>query len=867
LVSDLASESDIPTQHFGSPEPVRSILAVPLRLGEKVIGMISVQCYRPSAYTLEDQVLLEMLAAYAAAAIQNAYLVERLSQSEERFRRLAENAQDIIYRYEFAPQRGFTYVSPAATTITGYTPEEHYADPDLGLKIVHPEDRPLLEAYFRGEGKFREPITLRWVRKDGAILWTEQRNVPIYDQDGNLVALEGIARDVTKRKRAEQALIESEQRYRSLFESVPEIVFSLSEDGRFTALNPAFEKVTGWSCDEWLGRSFEELISPEDRAFAVQEFQHALRGETSSFSEMRIRAKNGETRVIEVLGTAQVQDGKVIGVAGFAHDITERKQAEQALRERTEELEALFSLSSALRTAQSAEDMLPMALSEMRRLLNADASAVILLDADGEHCTVALSDGLPVPHGGLRFPLEGSLSGRVLGGLQPYVTEDYATDANRATAMSATDQIGPAAFVPLLSEDNVLGTLMAARLRHPQARPFTAAEVRLLSAIGDMVGNALHRARLHDQALARLRRLQSLRAVDRAISASFDPRLTLNVLVSEAVAQLEADAAAVLLLDPHSLTLGYAAGRGFHTRAIEATRLRLGESYAGRAALERCMLHIHDLAQTEDAARARLFDREGFVSACFAPMIAKGELRGVLEVFHHKPFKASQEWLEFLDAMASQGAIALDNAWLFQNLQHSNLELGLAYDITLEGWTRALDLRDQETEGHTQRVTELVVRLARAMGLSEQEIIHIRRGAILHDIGKMGIPDRILLKPGPLTDDEWEIMRKHPIYAYELLGNVTYLRPAIEIPYCHHEKWDGSGYPRGLKGEQIPLSARLFAVVDVWDALRSDRPYRKAWSDEEALQYIREQAGKHFDPAVVEVFLRMLKEHPEDFSS
>ncbi len=191
-------------------------------------------------------------------------------------------------------------------------------------------------------------------------------------------------------------------------------------------------------------------------------------------------------------------------------------------------------------------------------------------------------------------------------------------------------------------------------------------------------------------------------------------------------------------------------------------------------------------------------------------------------------------------------------------MQRSNLELGLAYDAALEGWTRALDLRDQETEGHTQRVTDLAVQLARAMGLPDEEIVHIRRGALLHDIGKMGIPDRILLKPDALTAEEWEIMRKHPVYAYEMLHPIPYLRQALEIPYCHHEKWDGTGYPRGLKGEQIPLAARLFAVVDVWDALRSNRPYRKAWSDAEALEYIREQAGKHFDPAVVEVFLKLL---------
>jgi HD-GYP domain-containing protein (c-di-GMP phosphodiesterase class II) len=169
----------------------------------------------------------------------------------------------------------------------------------------------------------------------------------------------------------------------------------------------------------------------------------------------------------------------------------------------------------------------------------------------------------------------------------------------------------------------------------------------------------------------------------------------------------------------------------------------------------------------------------------------------------------------------------------------------------------ALDLRDRETEGHSQRVAALSVRLAEMLGVSGDELIHLRHGALLHDIGKVGVPDHILHKAGPLTDEEWAIMRQHPVHAYRLLVSNQFLRAALPVPYCHHEKWDGSGYPRGLKGTEIPLAARIFAVADVWDALTSDRPYRPAWANERALAYIREQAGKHFDPAVVAAFLQL----------
>ncbi len=194
---------------------------------------------------------------------------------------------------------------------------------------------------------------------------------------------------------------------------------------------------------------------------------------------------------------------------------------------------------------------------------------------------------------------------------------------------------------------------------------------------------------------------------------------------------------------------------------------------------------------------------------------------------------------------------------LNSELQEAHQELLQSYDTTLEGWSRLLDLRDKGTEGHSIRVRDLTVRFARTLGYNEEQLIHIGRGALLHDIGKMGIPDNILLKPAELTPEEREIMKRHPQYAYNMLSPISFLSPAIEIPYCHHEKWDGTGYPRGLKGEQIPQAARIFSIVDVWDALRSDRPYHKGWPEEKVREHIRSLKGTHFDPALADAFLKM----------
>jgi putative nucleotidyltransferase with HDIG domain len=267
----------------------------------------------------------------------------------------------------------------------------------------------------------------------------------------------------------------------------------------------------------------------------------------------------------------------------------------------------------------------------------------------------------------------------------------------------------------------------------------------------------------------------------------------------------------------------------------------------------------HRLTKEFFVSTAPVLADEGFTCFYAVPLISKGKIKGVLEVFEREHLHHDRGWVDFLNSLAGQAAIAIDNVSLFNDLQRSNADLSLAYESTLEGWSAALDLRDRDTEGHTQRVTKLTEQIAISMGITGKELLSIRRGALLHDIGKVGVPDRILHKRGPLTTYEWKIMRKHPQFAYDMLSPIGYLHDALDIPFSHHEKWDGSGYPRGLKGEEIPLAARIFAVVDVYDALTSNRPYRAGWSRRKTLKYIRDQAWIHFDPQIVELFMRQME--------
>jgi HD-GYP domain-containing protein (c-di-GMP phosphodiesterase class II) len=315
------------------------------------------------------------------------------------------------------------------------------------------------------------------------------------------------------------------------------------------------------------------------------------------------------------------------------------------------------------------------------------------------------------------------------------------------------------------------------------------------------------------------------------------------------------------LYDPVLQVLKFSSCSGFHSNIHpEAIRIDLGSSLAGKAAFLRQPIHVHNFSQMElsDSLKTLIAD-EGFISYNVIPMVVKGELKGVLEIFQrHTPVDPT-EWFAYMETLANRAAIAIDNAHLFTNLQRANLQMKNTYDITLEGWVYLLSQRDDETEEHTRRVVILTERLAKKIGVPDHELVHLLRGALLHDIGKIVVPDRILFKPGPLDDAEWEIMRQHPAAAFQSLSRIDYLKPAIEIPYCHHERWDGSGYPRGLKGTQIPLAARIFAIVDVWDALSQHRPYREAWGKETVLAYMRTQSGRHFDPAILPIFFDLIE--------
>ncbi len=524
---------------------------------------------------------------------------------------------------------------------------------------------------------------------------------------------------------------------------------------------------------------------------------------------------------------------------------------------RAQEFASLYETSNALSAETELDTMLEVIVANAKKLLNGTTSGMYLFDPASNEIELTMST-VSYLKIGTRLLMGEGVAGIVAQTRKPLRIDDYSTWEGRSLKYEVIS-IHAVLEVPMLYGGELIGVLTVGEIENSE-RKFTEADERLLTLFASQAAGAIHSARLRDEAIHRLQHLQTLRAVDKAITSSLDLGITLNILLSHVLSQLEVSAADVLLLHKHEQSLKFSAGRGFRTHMIEGADVHLNDGFAGRCVMERRIIQVPAPELIIDNLPfVRLWTEEEFKSYVCVPLIAKGEVKGVMEVYLRSKFTPSDEWLDFLETLAGQAAITIDNTQMFDNVQRANMELAIAYEATIEGWSRALDLRDKETEGHTQRVTELTMILAKAIGIKDGELLHIRRGALLHDIGKMGVSDRILLKKGKLTTKEWEIMRTHPRLAFQMLQPIAYLRQALDIPYCHHETWDGTGYPRGLKGEQIPLIARIFAIADVWDALTSSRPYRKAWTKKKALTYIKEQSGKHFDPHIVEVFLQVIK--------
>ena len=530
-------------------------------------------------------------------------------------------------------------------------------------------------------------------------------------------------------------------------------------------------------------------------------------------------------------------------------------EAEQQSRERAE---ALHEATAALTTSIELEELYEIILDSLSKLIPYDSASIELVNQ--QYLEIVAENNLPIDHPfiGYKFVYEPKKWKKTVSERWPLIIPNVQID-ERFEKLEGTEYIRSWMGVPMFAQDRLIGFL---NLDSREVSFYTQEHAALAQTFGNQAAIALENARLFERGERQIRQLTVLRDIDSAISSSFDLRVVLNLLLEHAIGVLEADAAVILLYDPDLHSLSPQTNIGFLNKrsAYWSEQFRIGEGLAGSVVLQRKLVHVSDLHNTPEFTQSSYSSDEGFKSYFGIPLIGKGLIKGVLEIYTKKESHPKQDWFDFLHTLAGQAAIAIDNVQLFKKLQRSSQELILAYDATLAGWGQALELRDKETQGHSDRVVEHTIELARRIGVEGEELTHIMRGTLLHDIGKMGIPDHILHKPGTLTEEEWEVMRQHPQLAFDLMSRIPYLRPATDIPYAHHERWDGSGYPRGLKEEEIPLAARIFAVVDIWDALLYDRVYRDAWPEEKVLEYLKNTAGIELDPNIVEKFLELLED-------
>ena len=626
---------------------------------------------------------------------------------------------------------------------------------------------------------------------------------------------------VTERKRAEQTLAESEIKFKWLYEYAPSAYHLLTPNGTLTDVNHRWCELLGYRREDVLGRAIFDFVVEEERELAKASFKKKKQSRKSYIegSERNFKTKDGAVRTFITYDFFVLdQRQNITSVQTTIEDITERKEREEQLQYQANLIE---SVNDAI-VASNAQYQLTA--------WNAGAEA-----------------------------LYGWKAEEVLGrnGLEIVRTEWPAIEADKMRAKIA-------------ETGHWQGEAIQTR-KDGMRIPVDVSSLVLRDDNGQITGYISINRDITERKQAE----ESIRRQLADLEMLYENSLSINsLLVQEEIGAKVIDAitskgiswrhVAVHLYHPEKQQVEILANSypGVRADKFPAEKQRLNslvsnpsEGFVGWVIKHGKLIRNGNVIGDRRYIMAYPDIRAGI----YVPMKAGDRVIGVISVESEQADAFTETDEHLLITLAAQASVAIENARLFSEIEASHQDLTLAYDATIEGWSKALDFRDKDTEGHSQRVTEMTWKLARIYGLSQAELVNVRWGALLHDIGKMGIPDGILLKPTALTDLEWRIVKKHPAFAFEWLSPIAYLKSAMDIPYCHHEKWDGTGYPRGLKGEAIPLAARMFALVDVYDALTSDRPYRPAWTKKKTLDYIQEQSGIHFDPKVTLVFLDMVQ--------
>ncbi len=813
---------------------------------------------------------------------------DAVRSSEERLRAIVDHTSNIYYSY--TPDHHITYISPQVRKILGYDPEKTGQD-WRQLLTDHPINQRGVELSRLAleTGQAQESYILQLKARDGRLIWGEVHESPVV-RDGHTLGMVGAITDITERREAERRL---ERQLTALTVLHAVAIAGTQSNDEDEVIERSTQIISGMlypdNCGVLLLNPHGTTLTPHPSYHGVLP-QNALEEVPLSKGVTgRVAATGLTERVDDVHKDSnyiETTDGilselcvpirineKIIGVinaesrkpngfdaederimttlAGTLGSAIERVRLFNSEQKRGQKAENLRQATVALTKTIELDQLFEIILDELDKLVPYNSASIELIDARTTRGGLERNNHRASKHsrrGPIPSPIPGSFNPR-----RPLIIPDIHTD-ERFELNDQNRKLHGWVRLPLVAQDELMGFLTMA---NTTSNYFTDELVAFAQTFANQAGIAIKNAFLYQSEKKRYQEAEKLRQAATVVASSLKLSEVLNILLEQLKEVVPFDSAAVLLPEGDSVRIMAESGLPREEQA-------LGKLYPASNRLLQYILVNNRPLILDDAQKDGRFERwaasENVHGWIGVPMVAHGQVTGFITLDSFTPGAFDEGQAALAQSFAHQAAAAIENAQLFESLKFSNTELSKAYDTTLEGWGNALELRDKETQGHTRRVADLTLELARRMNCTDEQILHIRRGVLVHDIGKMGVPDTILNKKGPLTPREWKEMRKHPQFAFDLLYPIAYLRPSIEIPYCHHEWWNGSGYPRGLKGEQIPLAARLFAVVDVWDALLSDRPYRKHWPRKKVIKYIRDQAGIHFDPKIAEIFLKMIEE-------
>ncbi len=604
-----------------------------------------------------------------------------------------------------------------------------------------------------------------------------------------------------RRETEQQSQIEIQNRALQLS---PIAIAILNRDGRIEWINPAFNALTGWSTVELMGHYFWEYCDQDDPSDSRKIFKEL---ETKNIFQMEGSAKRKD-------GSRYSEFRQMVKLTKPG-DTTQRfmliRQDISSLKQYRSRLEIDAELPSILANCQTEACLYEQTAAYLRRAFNADRVGFTKMLEQGE------------PERGW-----------------------YGDDMGASMPRSGEDE----ARFPLLLN----GTLRAFCVVHWNRPPIEGTDLLISHAL-EKIDQPLSKLIAQETAEEWLKRLSLLDILNEYFAAGQNMHEAMQKIIHIIKETLRADSICLHIKNPDG-SMMVRNREGFNSHLSESA-LPHDEKNVEIAAREKRIVFEPDLRTSAGFSPqfSAFIEQEGFITQYCIPVVLANEVRGVMTLYFRSRFEPDQTWLAFGQAAAYQIGIVLQMQNIIEALNKAYRDLEAANESIIEGLSSALEFRDEETEGHTVRVTELFMNFASHFVRDENELRKMRIGSLLHDIGKIGIPDAVLNKPGPLTPEERIIIQQHPLISKEILSRIPSLYDCIDIPLYHHEKFDGSGYPFGLKAESIPLAARIFAIIDVYDALVSDRPYRKAWPKEKALEYIREHRGTHFDPDIAMKFV------------